>query len=93
MTVSGNETTLLSMPLMIDNTRKTQCHIFLLVTRGEKQTDLIIGWKVDTGKWMIYWSWQLIASCGCMVTDIQIHKDSPFVLVSLNFICIIIAGL
>ena len=66
---------------------------FSLGNLGRKQTDHIIGWKVDTGKWMIYWPWQLIASCGYMVTDIQIHKDSPFVLVSLNFICVIIVGL
>ena len=66
---------------------------FCLDNSWRKHTDNIIGWKVDTGNMMIYWLWHLIISFVCLVTDIQIHKGSPFILVSLNFICVIIAGI
>ena len=66
---------------------------FCLGNSWRKQTDTIRGRKVDTGNRAIYWMWNLIILCVCLVTDIQIHKESPFVLVSLNFIYVIIAGI
>ena len=85
--------TILSGTHMLVYSVTTAMPLFYVGYSWRKQTDNIIGWKVDTGNTVIYWLWHLIISCVCLVSDIQIHKESPFVLVSLNCICVLIAGI
>ena len=87
--------TILSGTHMLVYSVTTAMPLFYVGYSWRKQTANIIGWNVDTctGNRVIYLLWHLIISCVCLVTDIQTHKESLFVLVSFNFICVLIDGI